>query len=370
MVDIKFEDVRMESYRTMLESVNKLNIEEVAKTTGLNLSIKEGGEVEVLDKKDGTESKSLTELLSGNLMSNLSKFLNTEETTKLNDHLEKSKTEFPTSEEMRKNEAESRKNDNPTKAKDKYAFEPKEKSKLTPEEQGKQSQFVRDIAKASAKFVLLAGLTVGGLYLLNTARNGCWIMKNGVQFARVNKETKNEQCNLCGNNNAKAPESNFINACTTAGAVYADTSYCELTTVDSSTGANVVSHADCCSGADHTACSCYDQTCGPEAENHVITFKVVNESIFDTFSSTVASIGAYIKRITDDVLELAESAMDFLKMLAEYWWVIVIIVVVIIIIVVVATVVPKSKAKKTKPPNDNIPLPSLMDTSGIELPQV
>ena len=343
MPGIEFEDVRMESYRTMLESVNKENIAEVAKKTGLNLSIQEGGEVEVLDKKDGKESKSLTELLSGNLMSNLSKFLNTEETTKLNDHLKKSKTEFPTSEEMRKNEAESRKNDNPTKAKDKYALD-------NPNNEAKHAKFdqdIRDIAKASAKFVLLAGLTVGGLYLLNTARNGCWIMQDGVQFARVNKETKNEQCNLCGNNNAKAPDPKFINACTDAGAVYGDTSYCELTTVNS-TGANVVSRADCCSGADHSACSCYDQTCGPEAENHVITFKVVNESIFDTFSSIVASIGAYIKRITDDVLELAESAMDFLKMLAEYWWVIVIIVVVIIIIVVVATVVPKSKAKKTK----------------------
>lgn len=182
-----------------------------------------------------------------------------------------------------------------------------------------------------AKFAAFAGLTLAEMRAIANARNGCWTFNTETRsyIEKVDSSKDKNNCNCKGI--ALVPE--HPNPC---DPYYTAEHPHMCTCVDAcnTLKGNDTKHdwTDC-----GQICNCVDENGKPLKAQ--IEFKVVNESIFETFANIVAGVGLKIIDAGEGVLDVVEAGVKSLAQIFSQWWVILLIVGIPVIIIIIATVV-------------------------------
>ena len=191
---IEFEHIRFESFRGDFNGLTDLNVKDTATKLGLPI-IQDDGKFYI--KGEGENKLEITEEFktsdSATMFKKISETLGDTEAKKFQDHLNAKKTSFPTDAEQTHSRAAS------APSSDAVSDRAGLKDDKAPSVDSAESKwFDKSMTIAAAKFVLLAGLTVGALFLINAQNNGCWIFNSaGEKQQRVATSTENGKCNLC-----------------------------------------------------------------------------------------------------------------------------------------------------------------------------
>ena len=349
---IEIESFRFESFRGDFGSINVENMGDMSKKLGLPLE-KDAKGIYVKGEENLYIDEEFLNSKPDEFMTKLTTALGETKAREVNEHLSTTKDKFPTDTERAHSQAASAPSSEAVTNRGGLDTE-----KPTDEAgKAKHAWFDAQVALSVGKFVLLAGLTVAGLYLINKQNNGCWLINTGTgeKIQRVSSSTNKDVCNLC----------------------YDDTLSSGATVCKNSCGGNqagnclvnpaipVFPDTNCCIS---TSCQCmgsYDTTKTPPVFTDATTnfnFKVVNESVFDTFGGILAGMGAVVTGIVDDVMDIAKDIVGLMNIM---WIILIALGGVAVLGLIIWGITEGVKAGKTnKPPDKSL---ELQPISGVEL---
>lgn len=352
---IEIEPIRFESFRGDFGSINVENINNMSEKLGLPLDKDPKGIFVNGEEKLYIDEEFLNSS-PDEFMTKLTTALGETKAKEVNDHLFKTKDKFPTDTERAHSEAASAPSSEAVTNRGGLDTE----KPTDAAGKAKHAWFDAQVALSIGKFVLLTGLTVAGLYLINAQNNGCWLFNSaGEKIQRVSTNTDNGSCNLCYDDNL----SSGVGLCNY---------YCNKTQYGNCLAAYPTGgkptpccgDTECCTTKSCHCMESYDQ------DSHVFTedsknnyyFKVVNESVFDTFGGILAGMGAIVTGIVDDVMDIAKDIVGLMNIM---WIILIALGGVVVLGLIIWGIIEGVKAGKTnKPPDKSL---ELQPISGVEL---
>jgi hypothetical protein len=210
----------------------------------------------------------------------------------------------------------------------------------TPEGQAKFNEQVGSVSKKSyngvVKYAALAGLTYAVCDGMAKKLNGCWLV-DGQTGERIVKVSGDKSHCGCGGKDPVYQSDTIYRQ----HAQYCQ-AYCEQ--LDNAGQLTGDAWANCTD-----ICYCVDKN--GKMQQHQYKFEWVSTDAWGVFSSTLGDIGGQVVDITEDILEVIDSAVEgvgnFMEWLKKYWWTFLVAAGVAVLIWVCVKYIPSGKGKSS-----------------------